>query len=384
MVCQSRFAAFLTIAIGFGLLFFASCAEPQYVPSSGLPYMVHTGGSWDEVKSLSDEIGRVFELYEELFHTPEQTLPQLLVIVRIGTGENLGESEEWPALYQTDPTRIVFFEPPDDALLLHEIAHHFLPARLGPSIPPCINEGVATWLGWSAVGERGLILGEIAVEHSRVARRAAREGQLIALRDFFAIDGDEFYSGRRKRLHYSQSWAFVHFFFQEYLSGDLPFHRKLDRLAGLTPTQLDDLDPAFSAYCRDFPILETLLDGLRSHDDVRCQSAAFRLGLFQSAEPVDRLLHIALDPSRAPRVRQVALLSVGIIFLGPEGNAARERFGAALRVLVHDSSELIRTTAKELSDAVEQGDPSLIQTRYGAVGCNTDFYPAGKFKVSGG
>jgi len=346
--------------------------------------MVHTGGSWDEVKSLSDKVGRVYDLYGELFQVEEQTLSQLLVLVRIGAGENLGESEEWPALYQTDPTRIIFFEPPDDALLLHEIAHHFLPARLGPSIRPCVNEGVATWLGWSAAGERGLILGEIAVEHSRAARRAARKGQLIALGDLFAIDGKEFYSGRRKGLHYSQSWAFVHFFFEEYLSDDLPFHRKLDRLAGLTPTQLDDLDPAFVAYCRDFPILESLLDGLRSDDDVRCQSAAFRLGLFQSAEPVDRLLHIALDPSRAPEVRQVALLSVGIIFLGPEGSAVRERFGAALRALVHDSSELIATTARELSDAVEQGDASLIQTRYGAVGCNTDFYPAGKFKVSGG
>jgi len=346
--------------------------------------MVHTGGSWEEVKSLSDKVGRTFDLYEELFQVDEEALPQLLVLVRLGAGENLGESDEWPAIYRTGPARIIFYEPPDDALLMHEVAHHFIPSRLGPSVPPCVNEGVATWLGWSAVGEGGLILGEISVEHSRVAQRAAREGRLIALRDLFAIEGPEFYEGYRKRLHYSQAWAFVHFFFTAYLSEDLPFHRKLDRLGGLTPAQLDALDPAFGDYCRTFPILETLLDGLRSDDDVRCQSAAFRLGLFQSAEPVDRMLHIALDSSREPEVRRVALLAVGIVFLGPEGNAVRERFVAALGALGHDPAEMIRTIAQELSDAVEQGDASLIQTRFGAVGCNTAFYPAGKFKVSGG
>lgn len=384
MVHLSTNAVRVVGTLAAAILLFSSCAEPEYVPSSDLPYMVHTGGSWDEVKELSDKVGRVFDIYEDLFQVEAEALSQLLVLLRSDVGENLGESEEWPALYETDPTRIVFFEPPDDALILHEVAHHFIPARLGPSVPPCINEGLATWLGWSAMGSDGLLLGEIAVEHSRVVKRAAGERRLVPLREFFSIGRHEFYRGKLTRLYYSQAWAFMHFLLQEYLSPDLPFHRKIDRLAGLTPAQLDAIEPEFVAYCSSFPILDILVDGLRSENDVRCQSAAFRLGLYQSAEPVDMLLHIALDPSREPEVRRVALLSVGIIFLGPEGNAARERFTSALGALSRDRSEMIRVIAQELSDAVRQGDAALIQKRYGNLGCNTDFYPAGKFKVSQG
>jgi len=379
MAGSARIAALVLCAT---CLLPAGCRTVVYEPSRDLPYMVFSDESWEDVKALSDEIGAVFALYSALFQVDERDLGQLFVRMEIRGAADGAGGEDYPALYRTNPARIFFLKQPDRALLLHEIAHHFIPARLGRAQPTCLNEGLATYLGWSAVGESGLIPGEIAVEHSRVARRAALAGGLIPLADFLAVSPEEFYTLEQRSLNYSQAWAFVYFLLHEHLPQDLPFHAKIDRLRETAPADLAALDADFKAYCREFPALDALLNGLGSNDDVRRCSSAFRLGLLQDGRAADPLLDLALNPEESPAVREVALLAAGVIFLGPDGEAAWVRFQSAIRSLANDPDPGMREGARLLTAAVQRGDAAAIQKRFGAAGCNTPFYPPGRIRVT--
>jgi|GEM_PF-3299642 len=372
--------------IGFAGLY--GCQQSSsYHPSRDLPYMVLSDENWENVKALSDRVGDVFRFYSDLFQVTEESVPQLEITVTgsrpgvQGSDAGTGSADEYPALYRAAPPRIVFRRPPDGSLVLHEVAHHFILLRTGRRLATCLNEGLATYLGWLAVGENGPILGDVALEHGRTAQRAARAGKLIPLATFAAMPAERFYAPQMKKMHYSQAWALVFFLLHSYWSDDLPFHEKVDLIADITAEELTRLEPAFTSFCRGFPARQLLEERLASRDEVCCCSAAFRLGLLQDRRASDPLLAIARDRSRAAKVRVVALWAAGIIFLGPDGAEAGESFFAALHELEQDSDAAVEEHAKELRLAVERGDASTIQSRYGAIGCDTPFYPAGRIKV---
>jgi len=353
-----------------------------------LPYAVVSDRPWEEVKTLSDRISRIFALYGGLFGVDENALPPLVIeikkekpVVEKEAGANNIVAEPYPALYRTGPARIIFKGPPDDGLLLHEIAHHFIIASFDPSPPSWLNEGLATYLGWSALGEKGIVAGEIAVEHCRVVKDAAANGGLVPFSDFLRMDSKKFYRKEGQELHYSQAWALVYFLLHEQMDEGLPLDEKLKRLDSLTTSVLFDLEPDFCVFCREFPVLDLLMKGLMSRDAVRIRSSAFRLGLLQDPASMTALLDLALNPSAEPEVREVALYAAGMVFLGSGSDTVRDRYFSALRALRRDSSTAIRRAARDLLKAVREGDAVWIQVRYGAIGCDSEFYPAGGFKV---
>jgi hypothetical protein len=360
----------------------AACQSPPYTPGSDLPYVIFYQDSWEELKALSDRVGEVFRVFGELFRVDEEDLSLLRISVEPEAVIDDGNGGDYPALYRSNPPGIVFRTLPDNSLLLHEIAHHFVLARRGAFPAVGLNEGLATYIGWSAMGKDGVILGQIAVEHCRIAGEAAREGRLIPLDEFARMGAKEFYRPERKKLHYSQAWALVYFLLHEILPREQPFHEKCDAICELSLEELGGLDERFTAFWREFSAIDTLTAGLASKDDIQARSSAFRLGLLQDGGAAGSLLAVARDTTRKPEVREVALCAVGIIFLGSDGSRIHVNFITLLEALKHDRSERLRRTAGELQLAVERGDVPTIQTLFGRNGCGSAFYPAGGFRVS--
>jgi hypothetical protein len=372
----------LLLAAALAALVLGGCASKEYAPGKDLPYMIISEEPWEELKSLSDGVGEIYDLYGALFQLDARELPQLWIKVESGAGRPPGWVDEYPAFYRTDPPRIRFLWPPDRSLLLHEIGHHFIMARVEEPLPVCINEGLAAYLGWSAFGEDGLLLGEVAVEHSRTVRAAALQGGLIPLRELMTMPPQRFYDSEHRMLHYGQAWAFVRYVLHSCLPQNKPFHLKVDWLAKLTPDAAAAMEPAFVDFWRNFSVRDLLVSQLEDRSVIRCQSAAFRLGLLQDPSAADALLRVARDARRPVSLREVSLLAASVIFLGPGGHSVRVPYRSALRDLEQDGTETMRSLASDLAAAVAAGDAGAIQSRFGAAGCDSPFYPAGSFKVS--
>lgn len=372
----------ILLAAALAALALGACASREYAPGKDLPYMIISEEPWEELKSLSDGVGEIYDLYGALFQVDTAELPQLWIKVESGAGRPPGWDEEYPAFYRTRPPRIRFLWPPDRSLLLHEIGHHFIMARVDEPFPVCINEGLAAYLGWSAFGEDGLILGEVAVEHSRTVRAAVLQGGLIPLQEFMTMPPERFYDPEHRMLHYGQAWAFVYYVLHSCLPQNRPFHTKIDWLTELTPDAAAAMEPAFVEFWRNFSVRDLLVAQLADPSVIRCQSAAFRLGLLQDPSAADALLRVAQDAKRPVSLREVSLLAASVIFLGPEGHSVRVPYRSVLRDLGMDGTETMRSLAADLAAAVEAGDAGAIQSRFGAVGCDSAFYPAGSFKVS--
>lgn len=374
-------AAFLLITALLVIVVLPGCGSTG-TNSSTPPFSVVTSGDWDDVKRLSDRVAKIFRLYSQLFGVKAEEMEFLSLTVEQspGRGGTRG-GDDYPALYRSDPPRIEFNTPPDLELLLHEMAHHFIEVSFDGLPAPWLNEGLATYLGWSAVGPDAMIPGEIAVEHLRTVRRAALAGRLVPLRIFLDLDPAAFYNGKNRDLHYSQAWALIYFLLHDVFDPGKSIQARIEELKSLSREKLVALESVFTAFCCEFSAAVILQEGLASRDVVRSRSAAFRLGLLQDEAAMENLLHVARDPTRLPEEREVALLAAGMILLGPEGASVSGIFFKALAALEKESNDLVRRAAGQLRAAVRRRDASAIQSRYGAVGCDTDFYPAGGFKI---
>lgn len=374
-----------SVSILLGILLLPSlsgCRSPTMDNNGEAPFSVVTHGDWADVKRLSDRVAKIFTLYSSLFGVEAGEMDFLSVKVKQNpTFVGVPGEDEYPALFRLDPPRIEFNTQPDLGLLLHEMAHHFIVESFGGLPPPWLNEGLASYLGWSAVGEDAMIPGEIAVEHLKSVKRAALEGGLIPLRDFLDLGPAAFYERGSRDLHYSQAWAFIYFLLHRVADRGDAAQARISALESISRKELLAMEPDFLAFCRGFSALDTLMEGLGSRDVIRSRSAAFRLGLLQDKGAMKELLHLARDPTRLPEEREVALLAAGMILLGPDGKSVTESFFKSLEALEKESNDLVRSAAVDLRGAVRERDASVIQKRYGAVGCDTDFYPAGRFKI---
>ncbi len=96
----------------------------------------------------------------------------------------------------------------------HQFVHMAVP-KMMEIIPTWFNEGIADCMGCSKVINKNLhiCLFDTIVSKSRcqVIQKALREGKAKPLKDFMALNHQQFMQDAD--LHYAQSWSFVHFLF---------------------------------------------------------------------------------------------------------------------------------------------------------------------------
>jgi hypothetical protein len=100
----------------------------------------------------------------------------------------------------------------------HEGTHQFLHVAVPEMerlVPTWFSEGLADCMGSSKVIKGQfrwcLFNALIAQGRSNVIRKAVKEGKAKALKDLFQLDHRQFMEDAK--LHYAQSWSFVHFLF---------------------------------------------------------------------------------------------------------------------------------------------------------------------------
>lgn len=97
---------------------------------------------------------------------------------------------------------------------LHQFMHIAVP-DMSRLIPTWFSEGLADCMGSSKVykGQFRWCLFHVLIAEGRsyVIKKALREGKALALEDLFKLNHKQFM--KDAKLHYAQSWSFVHFLF---------------------------------------------------------------------------------------------------------------------------------------------------------------------------
>ncbi len=344
-------------------------------------FILHAGGDPVQYEEYGEIIGKIMAHYETLFRVKGEEVDALRIVIE--SRDRTFESAAYPALYRSENRTIYFKERPDCMLLLHEIAHHFIQVRLGDT-PLWLNEGLATYLGWSAMGENRLIVGEIPIIHYKTLKEMERKGTLLPLEDLFALTASEFYQVGMNRQHYSQAWGFIFFLLHGAISDRLSFSSKLERIVRMEPRELLALDEPFRRFCRDYSATQTLKERLASGPALRRLSSAFRLGLLQDDAALDVLIRTALNRTEDVSLRMVALYAGAMIILGSENWKGRWMFTNAVYELKYRSPPAIRQAAILLSDALQGGDGEAVTSCFAELGSGCSFYPAAHFVVKEG
>jgi len=160
------------------------CSSLEPAPVLDCPsFTIQSYGPTTYADSTARTVDCVLKHYNTLFGVPAERVEPLTLI--LGSKKAVYGIHEFPALYQNSTGSIHFQRQPDTMLLLHEIAHHFVKMRLGKKIPIWLNEGIATYLGWSAMDEEHLVIGEIPVIHFKTLKEMSHNHSLIPLDRFF-------------------------------------------------------------------------------------------------------------------------------------------------------------------------------------------------------
>ena len=300
--------------------------------------------------------------------------------IRLDREDAIFASDEFPALYESATSSIHFHRQPDLMLLLHEISHHFTDHVL-PHAPLWLNEGLATYLGWSAMDGERILTGDIPVVHYKALKELARENRFVPFQRFLDLDHEAFYSSENHLKHYTQAWGIVFFFFQHRMGETLSFADKLDALAGMDREALLDLESDFRHFAETFDATAFFEERLDSKNYGRRLSAAFRMGLLQDEGGIDSLLAHALDRHRDLRFREICLYSAAMTALGTSRRVIKDRVMVALLRLADDSSPRLREIVRDLNRAFKEMDREAIARRFQELGALGGFYPAGRFSI---
>jgi hypothetical protein len=330
------------------------------------------------VDEIALRITFIFNQFEDLFQIHVADLAHLEVIDVVPEGEvRIGEND--PGRYDAKSNRIILQETPDDELLLHEIAHHFIGA-LEQSPKPWANEGIAVYVGWSAVGEDRIVQGELPLHHVLEAKKLLEEGKALSLRELMNLDPSDFYVAdvqTRGRL-YSQSWALVFFLIRQRMS-HLPFATQVRSILRMTKEEVGSLEAEFRYFWREFSPVQELKRELLSRDWLRRRMAAIQLGLLGDIRGVAPLMHVASDVTEDFRTRLASLNAIATIAVQrPRGEIEAVR-SLILDGLVHVRQEhdlTIAETAARLSGALKSMDKETLLQRFASQLANDPVYPS--------
>lgn len=358
----------------------AGCSTPGALSRyEGKNYVIHSRGkSQDEIEALSKDVDLIFGYYKTLFRVPDEQVWKLHI--HLEEHDTDYEYDDYPALYRSSTQSIHFCRVPDRMLLLHEIAHHFIRIRMGEP-PVWLDEGMATYLGWSAMDEDRIVVGEIPVAHFKTLKTCGRDRTLLPLEDLFALSPAEFYSDEDNLLHYSQSWGFVFYLFHVYLDPWRTFSTRLDMLERMNDEEFLVLERPFHRFCRDFSAAQMMRERLYSGIHLRQLSSAFRLGLLQDESTVEDLLDVAMNHTRDELLRCVALHAGAMIVVGTQSWRGRARLAEVLDDLNRQSKEPIHEAARNIHEAIKRGDRREITSRFAEFGQGCAFYPASHFLI---
>ena len=215
-------SGFSLLLYGSLLLAGAGCSslDPQAKVKEE-PFVIHGQGKDGDEKDLAREVERIFRYYGNLFGVREGEIPRLAIYLDSRDADF--ESEQYPARYETTPPSIHFHREPDSMLLMHEIAHHFIQTRLG-SVPTWLHEGLAVYLGWSAMDDKRILVGEIPVAHYKTLKTSLREETLYPFSKILSLSHESFYHEGQSTRFYSESWGIVFYIFHGYLPPRLSFN----------------------------------------------------------------------------------------------------------------------------------------------------------------
>jgi hypothetical protein len=226
-----------------------------------------------------------------------------------------------------------------------------------------------------------IVIGEVPVTHYKTLKRMTGEEKLIPFNTFLDLAPAAFYDPKRNTLHYSQSWGFVFFLVQYVLPPRQSFQEKLRQIARMERGSLEALEEPFRRFCRDFSAARLMKERLFSGMDLRRLSSAYRLGLLQDEGAMDALLDLAMNRSKEPMLRVVALHACAMISLGTDRYRLKEKLEEALLKLRVQTDPEVQEAALALLDAFRRGDQEGIAARYADLCKGCAFYPAGHFLV---
>jgi hypothetical protein len=362
-----------------GVLLSAGCTAPDSTSlARGGRYVIHSDNGEEEAREVAAKVDGILDHYERLFGLRDEEVDQLMIFLE--TKDGAYEHGEYPALYRNSTRSIHFQRMPDTMLLLHEIAHHFIRIRLHDP-PVWMNEGLATYLGWSAMDSEYLSVGEIPVVHYKTLQRMSRNGEIESFSAFCDLAPAAFYEPDHSGRNYSQAWGIVFFLFEGVFPRGLCFSEKLDRLAAMPPEELVALEPSFRTFCREFSAVQMMKERLYSGRTLVRLSSAFRLGLLQDEAAMGALLQVAEDRREPPAVRVVALHAAAMIVLGTDRLSLQDRFMRSLfRIRARHESE-VDDAVKKLIGAIREGDEMKVAMLFAGLSWDGAFYPAGHLIV---
>lgn len=357
------------------------CRSPASTTMESRPaYTIRSYESDSRADSTAKTVDRVLKHYSTLFGVPLDRVEPLNLIM--GSRKTAYGVDEFPALYQISTSSIHFKREPDTMLLLHEIAHHFVKMRLGRKVPLWLNEGIATYLGWSAMDEDHLVIGEIPVIHFKILKEMSRDQTLIPLDEFFSMSAAEFYDPAFSRQHYSQAWGFVFYMLHGNLIGNRSFREKLDLLAEIPESRLVANEEMFVRFCRDFSAAQMMCERLDTDLMIRRLSCAFRLGLLQDESSLDTLMEVARDRNHEDKLRMVALYAGALIALRNMPSIEEEELKRFLLCLKHREHARISVEAGILHARIEQEKLKSIFQDFVSLNTDHSFYPTSRFSMS--
>ncbi|MFH1999043.1 MAG: DUF1570 domain-containing protein [Planctomycetota bacterium] len=333
-------------------------------------------------ESTTQTIECILKHYCNLFDIPNDRLDPLTIV--LGSRKAGYGVDEFPALYQCSTSSIHFHRQPDTMLLLHEIAHHFVKMRYGDRIPIWLNEGIATYLGWSAMDEDHLAIGEIPVIHFKTVKEMSLVQKFIPLDHFLGMKATEFYDSSHSARHYSQAWGLVFFMLHGFFPDYYSFRRKLDLIAEMPEAELAKYEPLYQRFCRDFSAAQLMQERLYTDMPVRRLSSAFRLGLLQDDGSLESLLRQVRNRDNDKRFRIVALYASAMIAIRASDPEAGEELKLVLLTLKYQPKEEISSEAGELHAELERDELKKIVRDFVSLSDGSGFYPASRFRGDGG
>lgn len=360
-------------------LLLLGCTAPDSASlANGGRYVIHSDNGREEAREVARKVDVILDHYQGLFGLSEEEVDQLLIFLENQEGD-YGHGE-YPALYRNSTRSIHFQRKPDTMLLLHEVAHHFIRIRLHDP-PVWMNEGLATYLGWSAIDDEHISTGEIPVVHYKTLQRMGSTGQIEPLSSFLDLAPSSFYEPEESGRHYSQAWGIVFFLFHGALPKELTFSEKLDRLAALSRAELVAMEPSFRTFCTEFSAVQMMKERLYSGRTLVRLSSAFRLGLLQDAAAMGALLQVAEDRREEPEVRVVALHAAAMVVLGTDRIGVQERFMRSLHRIRGRQEAEVESAVSSLVSAIREGDEMKVAMLFAALSWDEAFYPAGHLIV---
>jgi hypothetical protein len=244
-----------------------------------------------------------------------------------------------------------------------------------------LNEGLATYLGWSAMEKDRIWVGEIPVIHLKTLKRLTRNGDLLPLEELLDLTHETFYRKAFHKAHYSQSWGFVFFLLHGHMRPHLSFNERLKRLEQMNRRELLALEKPFQNFCRNFSGLQLMKERLDSASLPRQLSSAFRLGLLQDDGAMGALTQLAMNRNQNTLLRVVALYASAMISSATMDWEVKEELLETLDALRYQDSPEIQDAVRQIYSALRVGDRRRIAQLFNSLHHGACFYPAARFLV---